>query len=467
MIRMDNRRFDLVVRGATVVTADGRTLADVGVLEGKVGRVGGAMQGAREIDAHGLHLLPGAVDPHVHLTTGPELPSDIGEPRWVDDFTTGSAAALAAGITTLGNMTFAGGIETMQDAIARESGQAIRQAIADVFLHPVWAGPQPSVVEDLQRLCEAGHRSFKLFTCIPEFDNHGTHVVRAMQAARTGGALTLMHCEDAAMVDCCTRGLVTAGRGFEHYPHCRPPLSEVVAVQRAVALCELTGAPTYIVHLSCARALRVCQDARARGLPVYVETRPLYLHLTEDLYQGQSAPLFVGQPPLRTPEDREALWAGLADGSIHTVGSDHAPWRRADKMDARHTLDKLRAGVAELDSMMPMLVSEGVHARGLPLERLVAVTAANPARLFGLYPRKGTIAVGSDADLVLWDLQRRKTMRAVDMRSRADYSVYEGTEVTGWPVLTIRRGEVVFEDGQLLGKPGSGQVLERGPTQKI
>jgi dihydropyrimidinase len=465
---MDNRRFDLVVRGATVVTEAGRTRADIGIQGEKVAQISASpLAGARVIEGEGLYALPGAVDPHVHLTTGPELPAEAGEARWVDDFTSGSAAALAAGITTIGNMTFTGGTETMLEAIARESAQAARQAIADVFLHPVWPGPQASAPQDVERLCAEGHRSLKLFTCLPEFDQHLPQVVRAVEAARAAGALTLIHCEDAALIDCCTRGLVAAGHGLRHYAQSRPPVAEVVAVQRAVALCEVTGAPTYIVHLSCARALRVCQEARARGLPVSVETRPLYLHLTAEKYAHDSAALFVGQPPLRTAEDREALWAGLADGSIHTLGSDHAPWRIADKLDPRHTLERLRPGVAELDSMLPMLISEGVLRRGLPLERVVALTAATPARLFGLYPRKGTIAAGSDADVVLWDLGRRRAVRAADMRSRADYSIYEGTEVTGWPVLTIRRGQVVFEDGQLRGEPGSGQVLARGPTQPV
>jgi dihydropyrimidinase len=464
---MENRRFDLVVRGATVVTDAGRTRADIGIQGETIAQIGGGhLSGAREIDAEGLFALPGAVDPHVHLTTGPELPADAEEPRWVDDFTSGSAAALAGGITSLGNMTFSGGSETMVDAIARESAQVARQSIADVFLHPVWPGPQPSAPEDLRRLCAVGVRSFKLFTCLPEFDQHLPHVVRAVEAAHAGGALTLIHCEDAAVIDCCTRGLLASGCGLSHYAQSRPPAAEVVAVQRAVALCEVTGAPLYIVHLSCARALRVCQEARARGLPISVETRPLYLHLTAERYRDDPA-LFVGQPPLREAEDREALWAALADGSIQTLGSDHAPWRRADKLDPRHTLEKLRPGVAELDSMMPMLISEGVLRRGLPLERIVALTAATPARLFGLYPRKGTIAVGSDADVVLWDLTRRRAIRAADMRSRADYSIYEGTDVTGWPVLTIRRGQVVFEDGQLRGEPGTGQVLPRAPTQHI
>jgi dihydropyrimidinase len=465
---MDDRRFDLVVRGATVVTEGGRTRADIGIQLGKVAQIGGAMAGGREIDAAGLFALPGAVDPHVHLTNGPELPPEVAEAGWVDDFTSGSAAALAAGVTTVGNMTFTGGPETMHQAIQREKALAERTAIADVFLHPVWPGAQPSVQDDVRRLCDEGHRSLKLFTCQPEFDLHAADVVRAVLAARAGGAITLFHCEDTAVIDCCTRGLIQGGRGgLQHYAHSRPPLAEVVAVQRAVALCELTGAPTYIVHLSCSRALRVCQEARARGLPVYVETRPLYLYLTEELYGGEDAALFVGQPPLREAADREALWAGLADGSIDTLGSDHAPWSTADKRDPRHTLERLRPGVAELDSMMPMFISEGVGRRGLSLERVAAVTAANPARLFGLYPRKGTIAVGSDADLVLWDLGRRRTVRAADMRSRADYSPYEGFEVTGWPVLTVRRGEVVFEDGQLRGEPGSGVVLERGVTEKV
>jgi dihydropyrimidinase len=453
--------LDLVVRGGTVVTEQGRALADVGIRGSRVAQVGGPLRGARELDATGLFVLPGAVDPHVHLTAGPEPAPGVYEARPVDDFTSGSEAALAGGITTVGNMTFAGDHETMYQAIAREAALARAQAIADVFLHPVWPGRPASVEDDLRRLGEEGHRSLKLFTCAPEFDLQGAGVLRAVQAAHAAGSMTLIHCEDAAMIDCCTRAVLRGGsRGFRHYADCRPPVAEVVAVQRAVALCELTGAPIYIVHLSCARALEVCREARARGLPVHVETRPLYLHLTEERYAGERAALYVGQPPLRAPADREALWAGLADGSIDTVGSDHFPWRIADKLDERHTLDELRPGVPDLETMLPMLISEG-QPRGLTLERVVALTASNPARLFGLYPRKGTIAAGADADLVLWDLRARRPVRATQMRSRSDYSPYEGTEVGAWPTLTIRRGEVVFADGRVQAAPGSGQLLAR------
>lgn len=463
---MEGQRLEIVVRGATVVTASGRSVVDVGVRDGLVVQLGGRMTAAREIDASGLHVLPGAVDPHVHLTAGPELPGQADEPRWVDDFTTGSHAALAGGITTFGNMTFSGGGESMSDAILREAALASRQTIADVFLHPVWPGPRASAADDVRRLCEDGQRSLKIFTCFPDFDASPTELARVIRAARDGKAITLYHCEDSNVIDCCTHDLIGAGRGLKHFAESRPQQAEVKAVQRAVALCEETGAPTYIVHLSSASALAVCRSARSRGLPVYVETRPLYLYLTEERYAGDDAALYVGQPPLRKRADLEALWSGLADGSIHTVGSDHAPWRRADKLDASHTLEKLRPGVPELDTMLPMLISEGTR-RGLSLERLVALTAENPARLFGLYPRKGTIAVGCDADLVLWDLRRERSVRADAMHSRADYTPYEGTSVTGWPVLTLRRGQVVFEDGRVVGVPGSGQVLRRGAAGEL
>ena len=463
----DSRPLDLVIRGATVVSDSGRAVVDIGVAAGKVAQLGGSLRGAREIDAKGLFALPGAVDPHVHLTDGPDAPNE-GEASFADDFVSGSATALAGGVTTVGNMTFGGPRETMPEAIAREAAWAGRDATVDVFLHPVWPGPQSQTERDILTLCEQGYSSLKIFTCTPEFDRHGTDVVRALTAARTGGAITLFHCEDAALIDCCTQGLLRGGHSaFVHYPRARPVLAEVIAVQRAIALCEHTGAPIYIVHLSSARALDACREARARGLPVYVETRPLFLHLTEDRFVREDAALFVGQPPLRAVEDREALWAGLADGSIDTVGSDHAPWRVADKLNPAHTLDKLRPGAPDLETMLPMLISEGVLRRGLTLERVVALTAANPARLFGLYPRKGTLEVGADADIVLWDLTETRTVEASRLHSRADYSPYEATRVTGWPVLTIRRGEVVFEGGRLLAVPGSGRVLARNATRAL
>jgi len=244
-------------------------------------------------------------------------------------------------------------------------------------------------------------------------------------------------------------------------------VAEVVATQRAVAFAEATGAPVYLVHLSSERALAVCADAKARGLPVFVETRPLYLHLTEAVFDAPDCGRFVGQPPLRAASDVAALWAGLREGLIDTVCTDHAPWSLAAKLDPSLSIERLRPGVENLQLLLPMLYSEGVRGGRISLQRLVELTSSNAAQLFGLYPRKGALAVGSDADVVVFDPQLERTVTASMLFSNADYTVYEGWHVTGWPVVTIRRGETVYRDDELLGHPGSGQVLQCGPVGRL
>ena len=229
-------------------------------------------------------------------------------------------------------------------------------------------------------------------------------------------------------------------------------------------MCRATRAPTYIVHLSSARALAACSDARAEGLPLYVETRPLYLHLAADRYHGPDGGLYVAMPPLRTGADRDVLWQALVTGDVDTIASDHAPWTRELKLDPKHDINHPRPGVAELDTMLPLLYTEGVATGRLSLERFVALTSTNAARLFGCYPRKGTIAVGSDADLVIWETAERRTVRDSDLLSRAGHTVYAGFELRAWPRTTIRRGEIVFDRGKILGRPGSGRVVNRGPS---
>jgi len=206
---------------------------------------------------------------------------------------------------------------------------------------------------------------------------------------------------------------------MSHFHESRPVESESIAVERAIAMCRATGAPTYIVHVSSAAALAACAAARAEGLPLHVETRPLYLYLTDEKYQGPDGPLFVAQPPLRRAADCDALWRGLIDGTIDTLASDHAPWTRALKLDPKLDVAHPRPGVAELDTMLPLFFTEAVTTERLSLEKFVALTATNAARLFGMYPRKGTIAVGSDADLVIWETGGRRTIRDADLFSRA------------------------------------------------
>ena len=462
---MTDRQLDLVVRGGTVVTAQGRQQADVGVLDGRVAQIGGAMAtGAREIDATGRFVLPGGVDPHVHLNVEN---LDPNEPEWVDDYQSGSEAALAGGVTSLGNMAYVLPWETLAARVRAESVLVAKQAIADIFFHTVIISPTPEIAAEVRPAVAAGQSSLKFFMCLASFDAFAPEFSRIMKAAGDAGGITLIHCEDLATIECCTAMLGERSQmGMAHFAESRPVASELVAVERAIAMCRATLAPTYIVHLSSARALGACAAARAEGLPLFVETRPLYLHLTDERYRDADGPLYVAQPPLRAAADRDALWRGLADGSIDTLGSDHAPWTRALKLDPKLDVAHPRPGVAELDTMLPLFFTEGVATGRISLERFVALTSTNAARLFGLYPRKGTIAVGSDADLTVWETRERRTLRDAELFSRAAHSVYAGREISAWPHLTIRRGAVVFEHGKILGRPGSGEVIPRGRTQE-
>jgi dihydropyrimidinase len=454
---------DLVIRGGTVATAGGSAECDLGVSQGRIRQIGGVLRGRREIDATGALVLPGGLDMHVHLSS-PE-PPEPGVPAWVDDFASGSAAAIAGGVTTIGNMTFPGDGQSLRQALARDLEAASGTAAVDYVLHPVLDRPSPEALAELPLLAAAGHTSLKVFMTFGTFDTHAAEMIAAIKVAGELGMLTLMHCEDGALVRFAAEQLLASGRGrLADWAPSRPESAERAAVERAVAICEATGSPVYIVHLSSQPALQSARRGQQRGLPVFVETRPLYLYLTSEVLQEPQGGRFIGSPPLRGPDDLAALWAGLADGSVHTVGSDHAPWSLRDKIDESLDVTTARQGVADLETMLPMLFSEGVRSGRISLRRFIALTSANPARLFGLYPRKGTIAVGSDADLVVLDPELRRTIDGRSMRSNADYSVYDGREVHGWPRFTVSRGDVVLEDGQVVAEPGRGQWLRRDHT---
>jgi dihydropyrimidinase len=467
---MNAPRFDLVVRGGTIVSPGHREIADVGVRDGRIAQLGGAMTGQSELDADGLLVIPGGIDAHVHLVCAAlavEL-AELGEHQiWVDDFWTGSLAAIAGGITTVGNMTFGLPGESMTAAITREMAGAAAEAAVDWFLHPVLTALGDHTADEIAELAADGHTSIKVFLSDPEFAAGTPGLADAIAAAGRAGSLTLVHCEDAGILQRAGRDLIESGRGaVRHFPEARPVSAEVEAVDQAIDIARQTGAPVYVVHLSSAAALDRCRQARAAGLPVYVETRPLYLHLTRERFSEPDAGKYVGAPPLRDRADREALWRGLAAGEVDTVCSDHAPWTLAAKLDPALDVVTARQGVADLETLMPMLFSEGVAAGRISLDRFVELTSASAARLFGLYPRKGAIAVGSDADLALWDPQERRLIDGARMRSRAGYSVYDGWTVQGWPRFVIRRGQLVLADGTCMAQPGQGRWARRANASK-
>jgi dihydropyrimidinase len=456
--------MDLVITGGTVVGAGGPAVTDVGVEDGRVVQLGGRMDAPERIDATGRFVLPGGVDAHVHLT-----PPGSG-PRawhWVDDFTTGTRAALAGGVTTVGNMSFPHGDQQMADGLARDLADAEAHSLTDFFLHPVLMSPDEAGVEQVGELAGAGHPSVKIFLSFRRFDRHLDGFLAAMKRAAEAGSVVLLHCEDATVMDCCAALLRTEGRTAPRfYPEARPVEAERVATERAVAYCATTGAATYVVHLSSAAALDACRQGRARGLPLYVETRPIYLHLTEERFAEPDGAKYAGAPPLRTDADREVLWAGLSDGSVSTVCTDHAPWTLAQKLDPELDVSTLRQGMAELETMLPVLWDRGVATGRISPTRFVELTSTNAARLFGLYPAKGTIAPGSDADIVVWDPDETRVVDGAAMHSAAGYSPYDGWTVRGWPAVTISRGEVVAEGPVVDAEAGRGRLARRAPFSR-
>ncbi len=443
---------ELVIRNGTVVTAEGRFQSDIRVRDGSIVEIASNLSGsagAREIDASGLLVLPGGVDPHVHISTA-------------DDYTSGSAAALAGGVTTISNFTFPSAGESLIASVESHAEQIRFQAMADVMLHPTIADPSTQKAQ-IPLLAGIGQTSVKAYMNRPVFDQNIRGYLATLAAAGDAGVMTMIHCEDDAILNWTTERLMAEGKGsLEYFPESRPVLAEVIATRRAVAMAEATGAPIYIVHLSSEGALRVAEEAQQRGLPVYVETRPIYLHLTQERFEQPDRGLYIGQPPLREKRDQDALWKGIRDGSVQVVGTDHVAHTKEMKLDPAQTVADHNAGMSNLQLLRPMLWWDGVRRKRITQEQFVAVTATNPAKLFGLYPRKGTIAVGSDADLVLWDPNQTRTIRDRDMLSGTGYSVYAGWEVTGWPTMTIRRGEVVYEEGRITTQAGSGRLLQRG-----
>jgi dihydropyrimidinase len=392
-----------------------------------------------------------------------------------DDYVSGSAAGFAGGVTTVSNFRGLLSGEDEDAYAARVIGAIEANGMADVFIH-VNAGndPTPFGRDRLKALVERGFVSTgEDFMARSGYDHHALEWYQTHEESGKVGVLSMMHAEDFAILQGTRDRLMAEGKGSIHnFAQSAPDVAEVVAVQRVVAIAEATGAPMYILHISSGRALQVAEDAMARGLPVYVEARPMYLHLTQEVYQRPDVGLYLGGPPIRDQWDQDKLWEGIAKGTVHTIGTDHTGYSRETKLDTTQTIASVHAvgtkrlGTPNLQEYLPMMFSEGVLTSRITLEQFVAVTSTNAAKLFGFYPRKGTIQVGSDADIVIWDPTITKQIREEDLLSGAGYSAYEGWEVTGFPRTTIRRGEIVYDNGVVLAEPGSGKFIPGAPFER-
>jgi dihydropyrimidinase len=456
--------FDLVVRNADVATAGDRFVADIGVREGVVVSLGTRLsRGVQEIDAAGRLVTPGGVDAHCHL----DQPMSDGS-KMADDFLTGTRSAACGGTTTV--IPFAcqmrGG--SLQAAVDDYHQRASGKAAIDYAFHLIVSDPTPHTLnEELPRLIAQGYTSFKIYMTYDDMKLDDRQMLEVLSVARREGALTMIHAENTDCIAWLTDRLLAAGLTAPRFhAQARPMLVEREATHRAIALAELTEVPVLIVHVSGREAVEQIRWAQGKGLKIFAETCPQYLFLTADSLglEGFEGAKCICSPPPRDAANQEVIWRGLTNGTFQVFSSDHAPFAYAGAQGKRVAgpdapFSRVPNGIPGLETRLPLLFSHGVQGGRIDVHTFVALTSTNPARLYGLFPRKGTIAIGADADLVIWNVDHAGTIRNDLLHHAVDYTPYEGIEVSAWPHLTLARGRVVWREGVYLGEPGWGRFL--------
>ena len=462
--------YDLVVTGGIVVTAADTFRADIGITAGRIAALGTALGGNRTIDAIGLLVMPGGVDSHCHIE---QLQEGGGADE--ESFVTGSRSALAGGTTTVITFStqFKGGPIAPTLAEYRRRAAA---AMVDYSFHQIITdATDATIFDEIPAIVASGIRSLKVFLTYDPLNLDDRQYLRVLAAARRAGALVTVHCENYEAIRWRSAALLADGRTQPKYhAWSRPGIVEREATHRAIALAELVDQPIQVFHVSGPEAAAEVARAQRRGLKVWAETCPQYMVLTAaDMDRpGFEGAKFMCSPSPRDAPDIDGIWDEIRRGVLDIVSSDHSGWcyggdrgKRVNGVDAPFT--DIPNGVPGLATRLPILFSEGVTKGRISLEKFVQLTAANPARLFGLYPRKGAIAPGADADLVLWDPGKKVTITNALLQQAIDYTPYEGLEVTGWPMMTLRRGELVMQDGRVQAEPGTGQFLARAPYDLI
>ncbi|ALM53566.1 dihydropyrimidinase [Halomonas huangheensis] len=459
------KRFDTLIKNGLIITAADRYTADIGIRDGRIVALGQEPGEADEtIDADGLWVMPGGIDAHCHL----DQPLGDGAVM-ADDFDTGTRSAACGGTTTV--IPFAAQFkgQSLRAAVADYHQRSEGKAWVDYAFHMIVTDPTEKVLkEELPALIEEGYSSFKIYLTYDDLKLNDREVLNVLALARREGGMVMVHAENADCIAYLTELLEEQGKTAPYFhAEAHSSIAEREATHRAISLAELIDVPVLIVHVSGPEAIEQIRWAQGRGLRVYGETCPQYLMLTaDDLDQpGFDGAMCVCSPPPRDPAAQEAVWQALETGVFQVFSSDHAPFRYDDpkgkKLNGESaSFTHIPNGIPGLETRLSILFSEGVIKERIDATRFVALTATNPAKIYGLYPRKGTIAIGSDADITLWDPRARSTVRNQDLHHAVDYTPYEGLELIGRPVLTLCRGTVVSRDGAPAGSPGYGQFLE-------
>lgn len=454
---------DLVIKGGLVRDGFSSRPFEIAIEGERIAAIGYGLSGRREIIADGKWVLPGAIDVHTHMS----LP--FAGAVSADDFATGSRAAAFGGVTTLIDFMSQQPGEGLRPGIERRLAEAAGATAIDYSIHALTRRFDHRVRADLDWAREQGITSIKVFTAYRRqgmmLEDDALYFL--LEAARDAGFLVTVHAESGLIIEGLIDRLAEGGHlGVGHHPRSRPVFTEVEPVARVVTLAEAARAWLYVVHLSCGSALPALTAARTRGASVFAETCPQYLWLDESAFQRPDGHCFATCPPIRPRAEQEGLVAGIVDGSVATVATDHCPFTRAAKDGWGGDFRQIPMGMPGIETLLPLTLARLAPLGDGAIDAGIRALTINPARLFGLAPRKGTIAAGADADLVIFDPARVVRIAAGRLHMATDHSPYEGFEVRGWPITTIGRGQILVENGEWVGQPGGGRRLHRGPPER-
>jgi dihydropyrimidinase len=454
-----------LVKNGTVVTAGDRYDADIYIDKGRITLIGQGLNIPADtvVDASGKLVMPGGIDVHTHL----DMP--FGGTTSADDFESGTVAAAHGGTTTVVDFAIQNFGEGLFPAFEGWMKRAEGKAVIDYAFHMIVRELTDQVSGDMDRLTKhEGLTSFKLFMAYPGvFQVDDATIFRALLKTRENGGLVCMHAENGGVIDILVKEALRKGQTAPKYHALtRPTRAEGEATGRAIALAEMADVPIYIVHLSCSDALEKIKQARDMGLPAYAETCPQYLFLSYEDYErpGFEGAGYVMSPPLREKWNQVALWKGLAKNDLQVVSTDHCPFcmnEPPQKQLGKDDFSKIPNGAPGIETRLMLLWDGGVRTGRIDAHKFVEITSTNPARMFGLWPRKGTVAVGSDGDLVIWDPDKEVTLSARTLHMRVDYNPYEGRVIKGAPAVVLSRGDVIVDHGQFKGGKGRGQFVKR------
>jgi len=458
--------YDLVIANWKVVTPGGVRNCSLGVRGAEIAILSAEkLEGQRTIDATNKVVLPGAIDPHVHL----ELPFQAQGTISADDFYQGTVAAAFGGVTSVIDFAIHGKDVDILDHIQARRELADPKVVVDYSFHPSFTAETQRNLDYVQKLIEMGMPTFKLY--LP-YKREGLHVgdgflFKMLQETHRHNGLVLIHAENADVVEQLMQEQEARNNlsWMQHYDS-RPNFVEGTSIATSIELAKAAGSALYVVHLSTEEGLNHLRQAQHQGYAIMMESCPQYLEFTKDVYAREDGLNYIMTPPLRLKKDNEALWRGIERGEIPCMGTDHCPFSTDQKLLGRELFSKVPNGGMGVETLLPYMFSEGVNKGRISLSRLAQLLSENTAKIHGLQ-RKCSLEVGKDADIVIVDPQLKRTVTAEAMHTNSDYSIYEGKELTGWPVVTISRGEVIVEDGKLKAERGRGKFVERAISPEV